>query len=145
MSFCAALVLLAAPLAAAEAPGGDAVKKDLEQMRGTWVLVSLEEDGKTATEARRKEFRVSIAGARFAYTVGSETVTGFYKLDPTKTPRAMDIVLEDGPNQGKVKLAIYDFDGDTFKVAVAEPGKDRPKGFTAGAEYNNAVWKRVKP
>jgi uncharacterized protein (TIGR03067 family) len=129
----------------AQAPKEDMARKDLEKMRGTWTLVSLEEDGKTATAARLKEFKVTIGGDRYAFTVGGVTAKGVYKLDPTTTPKAMDIIVEEGPHQGKTKLAIYEFDGDIFKCAVAEPGKDRPKGFTAGAGYNAEVWKREKP
>jgi uncharacterized protein (TIGR03067 family) len=145
MQFVVPLFLLAGPALAAEAPREDAIRKDLEKMRGTWALVSLDEDGKRATGARLKEFKVTITGDRFAYTVGGEAVTGFYRLDPASKPRAMDIVLEDGPNKGKTKLAIYDFDGVHFKVAVAPPGNDRPPAFTDGAGYNNAVWAREKP
>jgi uncharacterized protein (TIGR03067 family) len=144
MRFAVLLFLVAAPVLAAEAPNADAAKKDLEKMQGTWTLVSLEENGKTATEARRKEFKVTITGDKSTFTVGGDTVKGYFKLDPSRKPRAMDIVLEDGPHKGKTKLAIYDFDGDHFKVAVAEPGKERPKGFTAGAGYNVEVWERAK-
>jgi uncharacterized protein (TIGR03067 family) len=145
MLFVETLVLLAAPMLAGEVPKEDAVKKDLERMRGTWAIVSLEENGKTATEARRNEFKVSIAEDRYIFTVGGVTAKGHYELDPTTTPKTMDIVVEEGPHQGKRKLAIYDFDGDTFKVAVAEPGKPRPEGFTPGPGYNLALWERVKP
>jgi uncharacterized protein (TIGR03067 family) len=145
MRFCAPLVLLVAPLMAAETPKEEAAKKDLAKMQGGWVLVSLEEDGKTATEARCKVFKVSIEGARYVFTVGGVTAKGFSKPDPTTKPKALDIVVEEDPHKGKTKPAIYDFDGDKFLVAVAEPGKDRPKGFTAGAGYDVEVWKREKP
>jgi uncharacterized protein (TIGR03067 family) len=145
MRFAVPLVLLAGPVLAAEAPEEDAVKKDLERMRGTWVLVSLEENGKTATEARAKEFKVTIDGERYVFTVGSEVAKGYCKLDPTKKPRAMDIIHEEGPLKGKTKLAVYDFDGDLFKVAVAKPGQDRPEGFAPAAGVLVEVWKREKP
>ena len=67
MLFVETLVLLAGPVLAADVPKEDLVKKDLARMRGTWAIVSLEENGKTATEARRKEFKVSITGDRYIF------------------------------------------------------------------------------
>jgi uncharacterized protein (TIGR03067 family) len=145
MQFVGSLFLLAGSVLAAEAPKEDAARKDLEKMQGTWTLVALEENGKTATEARRQEFRVTITGERFIFTVGGDTHDGFYRLDPTRKPRAMDILLEEGPLKGKTKLAIYDFEGDYFKVAVPQPGKDRPKDFAPAAGVLVEVWKRAKP
>jgi uncharacterized protein (TIGR03067 family) len=142
MPFIVPIFVLAGPLSAAEASKEDAIRKDLEKMQGTWCLVSLEEAGTKATAAQLKEFQVTIAGDRFTFTDGRETDKGFYKLDPARTLRAMDIVLDAGPNKGKTRLAIYEFDGDTFKVAVAEPGVARPAGFTPGRGYNVKVWKR---
>jgi uncharacterized protein (TIGR03067 family) len=143
MLFLEMLYLLPGSVGTAEAPRENAAERDLNQMRGDWVLVSLEENGKQATEARRKEVKVSItADGRYIFTAGDETHTGYYKLGPTRTPRAMDIILEEGPLKGKVQLAIYEFDGAYWRVAAADPGRDRPQGFTPAAGIIVEVWRR---
>jgi uncharacterized protein (TIGR03067 family) len=143
MLFLETLYSLGGPLVPARTIRELAAKRDLKRLQGDWVLASLEEDGKAATEARRREFKVWVAAnGRYVFQAGSEICTGYYQLDPTQTPRALDIILEDGPDKGKVQLAIYDFDGEQRKIAVAEPGRPRPQGFAPAAGINIEVWKR---
>jgi uncharacterized protein (TIGR03067 family) len=145
MQFVVKMVLLAGPLLAAEAPKEDAAKKDLEKMQGHWALISLEEKGKTATEARRQEWKLSLDGDQYTFTIGDVTAKGVYKLDPTKKPKELDIVVKDGPDKGRTKPAIYEFDADNIKMAVADTGTERPKDFSPNKGYDVEAWKRSKP
>ena len=38
----------------------DSLKKDLEQLQGTWTVVSMEMDGKFLSEERRKKTKVTV-------------------------------------------------------------------------------------
>jgi uncharacterized protein (TIGR03067 family) len=136
-------VLLAA-LALAAAPKDDAGKKDLEKMQGDWACEAMERDGfKFPDEAAQSYFRTvkdnSYTVSRYRKAAGK----GTFKLDTTKTPRAMDITPAAG---GKPILAIYKIEGDTFTMCYAMPGGERPKEFATKADSGHtlAVWKREK-
>ena len=56
-----------------------------------------------------------------------------YKLDPTKTPKAIDIEVASGEHKGVVYLGIYELDGDTLRICFAMPDRPvRPTEFSAG-------------
>ncbi len=56
------------------------------------------------------------------------------KLDSSARPKALDITGTEGPNKGKTILAIYELDGDTFRVCYDLSGKSRPTEFKTKAE-----------
>jgi len=45
-------------------------------------------------------------------------MTGTQKVDPTKTPKAIDISDDSGPNKGKTCLGIYEFKGEAIGVGI---------------------------
>ena len=80
--------------------------------------------------------------------VGDKTVaSGTFKIDPTKTPKEIDVMDESGVKNDKTKLGIYALDGDTYKYCLAPAGKPRPTEFTskAGSGHSLGVSKREKP
>ena len=72
---------------------------------------------------------------------------GTVKLDPSKSPKAMDIRGAEGPNKGKTILAIYELDGDTLRVCYDHSGKARPSAFKAEAKSPRSLitYRRAKP
>lgn len=147
---CTAL-LLALPIALLPAVAAgqkdDAAAKELAKLQGTWKRVSAEVDGKKASAGELKGATLTVSGDRYTLKQGSETRTGTLRLDPTKTPKHLDIVSGAGPNKGKSLLAIYELDGDTFRYCVAPPGKARPAEFSgkAGSGHSLFVNKRERP
>ena len=137
----ALLVLAAGLLVAADAPSEDAKK-----LEGTWVLTAGDNDGKKLAEEVLKSGRLTIDGDKHTVKVGDTTYKGTHKLDPTKKPKTMDITDTEGPFKDKTVLAIFELDGDEFKICYSLPGKDRPKDFAAkeGTGYHCHVWKREK-
>jgi uncharacterized protein (TIGR03067 family) len=130
------LLAVTATLTAADAKD-EAVKKDRQRYEGTWQVVSLEVDGnKAAEESARKITVINEADGKWTIQVeGKVAARGTSEIDPTKTPKAVDLTVTEGENIGKKALGIYEFEGDTRKVCLAEPGKGRPAEFstTAGA------------
>ena len=54
------------------------------------------------------------------------------KIDTDAKPfAAIDLVIEDGPEEakGKTSKGIYKLDGEKLTLCVSVPGKDRPKEF----------------
>lgn len=116
--------------------------------KGKWVIESVTRDGK-AVDALKGAVRVHTDGN---YTLtpaaGSKAqpTSGTYKLDASKSPVTIDMVVKGGTYDGKTLLGIAKLDGDTLTVAFGEPGKDRPKAFESkeGSGVVVAVHKKAK-
>lgn len=142
--------LAAGLLLAADAPKDDASKKDMDQLQGSWRLISRERDGKADAADAVKDIIMINKGDRFTFkgaASGAGATEGTFTVDATKKPKAMDRTPADGPRKGKLVPSIYALDGDTLKICAALGGGERPKEFTskAGSGHVLSVFKREKP
>jgi uncharacterized protein (TIGR03067 family) len=122
-------------------------EQELKKFEGTWTLSSGEADGKPLTEKQLKGGTLVIKGDHYTVTIpGKEKTTGTQKVDPTKTPHAVDITDDSGPNKGKTRLGIYEFKGEEFHCVFSAAGKERPSKFStaAGSGQWLHVWQRAK-
>jgi uncharacterized protein (TIGR03067 family) len=126
---------------------------DLDKLQGTWLTVSLVNDGKTLVDEKTapKEGRATklvYRGNAWLIKVGDRTVAGGkFKIDATKKPKEIDIMDETGMTNEKTKLGIYELDGDTYRYCLAPAGKPRPAEFTSkeGSGHSLGVSRREKP
>lgn len=148
------VVLTAGILVAAHASEQDnPSKSDLDKLRGTWLTVSLVNDGKTVVDEKTAPkpgpaTKLVYDGSTWIIKVGEKTVaSGKLKIDATKTPKEIDIMDESGLKNEKTKLGIYAIDGDSYKFCLAPAGKPRPSEFAskAGSGHSLGVSKREKP
>jgi uncharacterized protein (TIGR03067 family) len=89
---------------------------------------------------------VTFEGDKYTVKKGDEVIqVGKQKLDPSKSPKASDVTVVEGPNKGAVMLGIYEISGDTLKVCFDPEGKKRPTEFksASGSETFVVVHKRV--
>jgi len=108
----------------------DAVRKELEALKGSWTVVSADRDGKKFTDEQLKDLRLVYAGDRATVKNGDKVLfVGTVKLDPGKKPKTIDATqTSDGENKGKTFLGIYEVDGDTLKCArPSPPGRTGPR------------------
>jgi uncharacterized protein (TIGR03067 family) len=130
-----ALFLVGLPNASGD-PQDDAIKKELKTMAGTWRPVSAENNGFKVSEDSLKDARRALdADGKWTMRRGDETVLEWKvkTLDPTKTPKTIDIEVASGSYKGVVYLGIYEFDGDTLRICFAMPDRPvRPTEFSAG-------------
>ena len=121
----------------------DAVKGD-KALDGEWEIMSVLHGGKEPPADAPKP-SATIKGDALTLKIGDKTITGKIKVDPTKTPKAMDITFEEGPHKGEVAKAIYEVKGDELRICHREAGQDRPTEFASKeASETLVVWKRVK-
>lgn len=120
--------------------------KELEKVQGTWLPESAELGGKAFPEDVRKTIKLTIKGEMYVVTVGKGPDCGKIKLDSAAKPKALDITGTDGPNKGKKIPAIYELDGDTWKICYDLSGKARPSEFKTkdGTQHFLVVYKRDK-
>ncbi len=127
-------------------------RDDLDKLRGTWLTVSLVNDGKTLVDEKTPPregpaTKLVYDGNKWMIQVGDKTVvTGIFKIDSSKNPKEIDIMDESGAKNDKTKLGIFELDGDTYKYCLAPAGKPRPTEFTskAGSGHTLGVSKREK-
>jgi uncharacterized protein (TIGR03067 family) len=148
------LVLTTGVLMAADGPAKDkASKGDVDKLRGTWLTVSLVNDGKTVVDEKtppkeRGATKLVYEGNKWIIKVGDKSVaSGVFKIDATKTPKEIDIMDESGEKNERTRLGIFELTGDTYKFCLAPAGKPRPKEFSskAGSEHSLGVSTREKP
>src|SRR5262249_3796434 len=133
--------------AGARADGKADVEKELKKFHGTWTFGSVEAGGKEEPAADLKGMTVTFEGDKYTVKKGDEGIqVATQKLDPSKSPKTIDVTVADGLNKGSVLLGIYEISGDTLKVCFDPEGKKRPTEFksAAGSENVVVVHKRVE-
>src|SRR5437763_14240052 len=123
------------------------VEKELKKFQGTWTFESSEAGGQKLPADQLKGLVLTFEGAKHTVKNGTEVVqVGTQTIDPSKSPKAIDVTLTDGPMKGAVLLGIYELDGDTLKVCFDTGGKKRPTEFKSppGSETFVNVHKRAK-
>jgi uncharacterized protein (TIGR03067 family) len=122
----------------------EATRGDRQRYQGDWQLTSARRDGKDMPAENVKAFRCKFHDDRFSITRDGKVVeSGTLRLDPSKTPKALEVTLDGG--DGQLVLGIYELEGDTYRMCYGGPGKDRPTTFdaAAGSGHSFSCWKRV--
>jgi uncharacterized protein (TIGR03067 family) len=122
-------------------------ESEIKKFEGDWTLESSTTGGMELPADSLKGFVVTFEGEKHTLKVGDEVIqVGTQKIDPSKSPKAIDVTMTEGPNKGAVMLGIYEFDGDTLTVCMDPLGKSRPTEFKSesGSQDFLNVHKRVK-
>src|SRR5215212_2157548 len=113
-AICFSIFTTGALMAADGSGQDDPSKADLDRFRGTWLIVSLVNNGKTLVDEKTplKEGRTTklvYDGHMWMIKAGDKTVaSGVFKIDSTKQPKEIDIMDESGVKNEKTKLGIYE-------------------------------------
>lgn len=129
--------------------GAQDAKDDKAKLQGAWQMESSTQGGQEDPNA--KERTMVFEKDTVSIKRGDMTVyKGKYKLDTTKSPKQIDITLDESPADrfnGKTGLGVYELKDDTLKWSVNMPGSEtRPENFesAAGSATMVVVLKRVK-
>jgi uncharacterized protein (TIGR03067 family) len=111
-------VVLSMTLAAAVfARTQDAVPKEMAPLQGTWVMTQVNGDPTPGDTA------LVISGSKYSETVaGTVDETGLFKVDASKTPMTVDLIIQEGDAAGKTQLGIFDVKGDTLRLLLNTAG-----------------------
>jgi uncharacterized protein (TIGR03067 family) len=123
--------------------------KDRDALQGTWTLVSLQVDGYAMPEEIVKTGRFVVESDQYKLTLGVEGISAdfTYVLDPTSTPRSIDLTYASGPRKGATVKGIYRLQGDSYTLCRREnKGQARPTEFVSkpGSGLILAVYKRER-
>jgi uncharacterized protein (TIGR03067 family) len=121
---------------------------DRGTIQGRWKPISLERGGKPIASRTEPNDMMAlvIEGDRYDWTGGDVPMGGTYTLDPTKTPKEIDVRPSSGPNQGRTLKGIYQIEGDTLKVCLAGPDEGRATEFESkeGGRHSLYIMRRVR-
>jgi uncharacterized protein (TIGR03067 family) len=125
----------------------EAARQDVEKWQGTWRAVSMETDGKIASQESLGKIKLAVTGTDYHFQNGTFSEHGSYKFDATKNPKQLDIVVGDGADKGKIYLVIYRVERDRLTLCLETANKNRPAEFTgkSGSGCVLEVWQRENP
>src|SRR5436189_4247036 len=109
MKRSALLVLVVGFLVAA-----DDANDELKKLEGSYTMVSSEQKGEKLPEETVKTATLVMEGDKHTAKVGTVTIVGTHKVDPSKKPATIEASDTEGPFKGKTRLGIYKLEGDQF-------------------------------
>jgi uncharacterized protein (TIGR03067 family) len=117
---------------------------DLKLLDGTWLPIEAQLGSNKLPDEFLQSVRLVLKSGEYSSHVGDVVDRGKLNVDITATPKTMDIVGTDGPNQGKTIPAIYEFKDGKLRVCYSIGADPRPTEFsTAGGEkYFLATYRR---
>ena len=131
-------------------PQEDAFRAEMKAMAGTWRPISTENNGNKASEQILKDIRwARDADGKWTMQRDGKAVLEWTvrRIDATKKPKTIDLEVTSGSYKGQVYRGIYELDGDTLRVCLAQPeSTERPTEFSARKGSNSALseFKREK-
>lgn len=100
-----------------------ATKKALEELQGTWTLVSYEVGGKQ-TGGEDQSYVLAFEEDKWSIHAGGRLFQGgtVTSIDVKQKPKAIDLAISEGDNLGATAISIYSVEGDTLKyINCGEP------------------------
>ncbi len=142
--FLLAGFLVSVVLAAAQA----ALVDDAKDLQGTWQVVSLEANGSDKPADEFKGWKFVFDGDQGWLVKPEETSQKFkFKLDDARSPKTIDLIVQEGNDKGKVAMGIYGLEDGQLRLCINIFGDPsyRPSEFKTqdrdGAGF--AVLKRI--
>ena len=122
---------------AVSALADDKSASDAKDLQGVWQAVDLEANGEKLPADQVKELKIVIKGDEiFVVRPKGEEPRNKFKLDSSKTPKAIDLAPLDGEDKGKVHAGIYALKNGRLTLCINIFGKDpalRPTEFKTKA------------
>jgi uncharacterized protein (TIGR03067 family) len=141
------IATLAATFSVSAFASDKAVEDEIAKWQGTWKPVSFLHDGQPAPAEKLKVIELTVEGDKYHFQNGDFSERGTYEFHPHQDPKALDIVVGQGADKGKIYLVIYRIEGDRLTICLQNDNKKRPREFTGQAGTGCVIeeWQRVKP
>ncbi|HZZ80336.1 MAG TPA: TIGR03067 domain-containing protein [Gemmataceae bacterium] len=114
-----------------------AIKKDRSALQGTWKVTESVSKGEKAPP---EDLALIFRGDAILIREDGKTAENFsFLLNPSKTPKEIDLTLKVGPQKGRIDRAIYKLDGDTLRICI-QTDKDGPRPAGFASPKNSSIW-----
>ena len=144
-SVAALLILLCVVVSSmAEAP-----RKPVDnELIGSWLLLQINRGGKDIDLDHLEGAIRKVESDTYIITpLEGPAITGTYTVNPTATPRTIDMHVQNGRFKGGILKGIYQVKKKRLTISFASPGGERPTALESreGTAYTVAIHKLVKP
>src|SRR5262249_32314641 len=113
-------------------PKKEEVKDPALELQGGWAMVLLFLNGEEVPAEESKSGELVIVDDEYRPKLGATVETSTFKIDATKSPKAIDFTYTSGFAKGKTIKGIYKIDGEDLIICRGlSPEKDRPTEFAA--------------
>ena len=120
-----------------------AARQELDKLQGRWIATSLQVRGRSATPADLEtlQFTLELDGTTLKFGPAAAQKVAQIRVDPSRTPKALDLSVKDEAGRTKVLLAIYKLDGDTLTLCLTSDSERvaRPSEFHTDAESGTTL------
>jgi uncharacterized protein (TIGR03067 family) len=127
-------VLLALAVGGVLAPesGDEQATQDSKKLEAAWTATSVLRNSNELPAEQLKDLQIIFRDGSFTFKQGDKTLaTGSFRLDPAKTPQAIDLTTTETDGTKKTTFAIYELADDLLRICGAQPGEERPSEFAA--------------
>lgn len=107
------------------------MSSDLDQLQGTWHVMSIEMDGTRVPSSAIGESQIVVAGNQFTSLAMGATYEGTLELQEKARPKSLDLLFTAGPERGNRNPGIYKLEGTRWTICLATRGTNRPKVFSS--------------
>jgi uncharacterized protein (TIGR03067 family) len=124
--------------AAAGAQAG--LSKELTALQGNWVTTMLNGEAVPANP----EVMLAVDKDKYAQSVDGQVIErGSIKLDASKKPVAIDLIITEGTDAGKTQLGVIDIAEKTIRFKLSRPGETtRPGDFEPADGFDVFVFNK---
>lgn len=120
---------------------------DEARFQGIWFMAENVINGYKSTDRQIKPWVLVVEGDEYNPGAGEQSVDYSFRLDPTRTPKTIDLISREELDRGRVYRGIYAFEGESLIVCRPLDSEDeRPAGFSCrpNSGLSRVVWKRKK-
>lgn len=117
----------------------DPAAAELGRLRGSWVVVEVEEKGRRIDEGKGRELVFLDNGFNLNDPEGKPLAVGTCKIELMPQVKAIDLSYKEGLHANQTSKSIYKLEDDTLRICLAPPGVERPKEFVTKAGSDIAV------
>lgn len=137
--------MLLATISLMSSDNQNAIEKDDALFNGVWAFDLVEVNGVKQPGVPFETNKMIVVWAeRFIVVQGKKITRGVFQMDPTRTPKRIDVTATNSQGKTLTTLAIYELEGDTYKVCSSFRSNQRPAEFLSkpGSETVFEVLKR---
>ena len=106
----------------------------LDKLQGRWIMTAAREKSKVIDLEGEVRFEMIVEKDHLTISRRDEKYEFKIKLDPSKKPATIDLIIDHAKNDPKINYAIYRLDKDDFQLGFNDrlrpnSEKDRPPDF----------------